>query len=53
MDILLDAFASCLPQLILSVTVLLLTWKSRGRIESIEASTKGFKIQFSKNGRHR
>lgn len=53
MNILITAIVSCIPLLLLSGVVLLLTWKNRGRIESIEISARCFKIQFGKSGRQR
>lgn len=48
------ALVSCvIPFIIMNLSVVLISWKERGRIESIEASAKGFKIQFCKSSRKR
>lgn len=43
------ALIPCVPTIFLSGVVLLLAWKNRERIETLEAGLGTFKIQFSKN----
>lgn len=47
------ALISCLPLIITGIVVVLLSWKNRGRIESIETSHGKFQIQFNNGSRLR